>query len=112
MDGRTELFQADGLGEGRQAGSRQRTGEEDRYRTLHIKALGAFAHQPVSSRLPRKCPGKEAVSYSRDLPNPGIEPTSPESPALAGGFFTTAPPEKPQNHDCCCVVTKSCPTLV
>ena len=28
-----------------------------------------------------------------DLPDPGIEPTSP---ALAGGFFTTAPPGKPQ----------------
>ena len=27
-----------------------------------------------------------------DLPNPGIEP---ESPALAGRFFTTEPPEKP-----------------
>ena len=24
-----------------------------------------------------------------DLPNPGIEPTSPASPAVAGGFFTT-----------------------
>ena len=23
------------------------------------------------------------------FPNPGIEPASPESPALAGGFFTT-----------------------
>ena len=23
-----------------------------------------------------------------DLPDPGIEPTSPESPAFAGGFFT------------------------
>ena len=23
-----------------------------------------------------------------DLPNPGVEPTSPVSPALAGGFFT------------------------
>ena len=29
------------------------------------------------------------------LPNPGIEPASPASPALAGGFFTTEPPEKP-----------------
>jgi len=28
------------------------------------------------------------------LPNPGIEPASPE---LAGGFFTTEPSEKP--HD-------------
>jgi len=28
-----------------------------------------------------------------DLPDPGIEPTSP---ALAGGFFTAEPPGKPQ----------------
>ena len=27
-----------------------------------------------------------------DLPDPGIEPTSLASPALAGGFFTTVPP--------------------
>ena len=26
-----------------------------------------------------------------DLPDPGIEPVSPVSPALAGGFFTTEP---------------------
>ena len=25
-----------------------------------------------------------------NLPDPGIEPTSPESPTLAGGFFTTS----------------------
>ena len=31
-----------------------------------------------------------------DLPNPGIEPTSPVSPALAGGFFTIKPPGKPK----------------
>ena len=29
-----------------------------------------------------------AISFSRDLPNPGIEP---ESPALVSGFFTTEP---------------------
>ena len=29
------------------------------------------------------------------LPNPGIEPKSVESPALAGGFFPTVPPGKP-----------------
>ena len=34
-----------------------------------------------------------AISFSRDLPNPGIKP---ESPALAGGFFTTEPPGKPK----------------
>ena len=40
-----------------------------------------------------------AISYSRDLPNPGIESMSP---ALAGGFFTTEPTEKicdkPRQH--------------
>ena len=30
-----------------------------------------------------------------DLPDPGIEPTFPGSPALAGGFFTTVPHGKP-----------------
>ena len=31
---------------------------------------------------------------AEDLPDPGIEPVSPVSPALAGGFFTTVPPGK------------------
>ena len=30
-----------------------------------------------------------------DLPDPGIEPESPGSPALAGGLFTTVPHGKP-----------------
>ena len=29
------------------------------------------------------------------LPHPGVEPTSPKSPSLAGRFFTTQPPGKP-----------------
>ena len=33
-----------------------------------------------------------------DLPNPGIEPRSLSSPALAGRFFTTKPPGKPQRN--------------
>ena len=32
-----------------------------------------------------------------DLPDPGIEPVSLESPVLAGRFFTTVPPGK-QHH--------------
>ena len=32
-----------------------------------------------------------------DLPNPGVKPLSPESPALTGGFFTTEPPGKPNS---------------
>ena len=35
-----------------------------------------------------------AIPFSRDLPNPGTEPTCP---AWTGRFFTTAPPEKPKS---------------
>ena len=45
-----------------------------------------FSRQEYWSGLPFPAPG--------DLPNPGIEPTSPVSPALAGRFFTTEPPGK------------------
>ena len=31
-----------------------------------------------------------------DLPNPGIKPTSPVAPALAGRFFTTEPMGSPR----------------
>ena len=41
-----------------------------------------FSRQEYWSGLPRPPLG--------DLPDPGIEPRSPESPALAGGFFTTS----------------------
>ena len=40
-----------------------------------------FSRQEDQSGLPCPSPG--------DLSNPGIEPTSLASPALAGGFFTT-----------------------
>ena len=36
-----------------------------------------------------------AISSCRDPPDPGIEPMSPVSPVLAGGFFTTEPVGKP-----------------
>ena len=32
-----------------------------------------------------------------DLPDPGIKPEFPVSPALAGRFFTTEPPGKPRS---------------
>ena len=35
--------------------------------------------------------------FPGNLPNPGIKPTSPESPALAGRFFTAEPPQKPHS---------------
>ena len=40
-----------------------------------------FSRQEYWSGLPCPPPG--------DLPNPGVEPVSLMSPALAGGFFTT-----------------------
>ena len=35
-------------------------------------------------------------SFRGNLPDPGVEPTSP---ALTGGFFTTEPPGKPQMEE-------------
>ena len=46
-----------------------------------------FSRQEHQSGLPFPTAG--------DLPDPGIEPTSLASPALAGRFFTIASPEKP-----------------
>ena len=52
---------------------------------VHQAALSMrFSRQEYWSGLP--------FPPARDLPDPGIEP---ESPALAGGFFTTEPPGKP-----------------
>ena len=45
-----------------------------------------FSSQEYWSQLPFPTPG--------DRPKPGTEPMSPESPALAGRFFTTVPPGK------------------
>ena len=58
----------------------------------HQAALSMeFSRQEYWNRLPLPSPG--------DLPDPGIKPMFPESPALAGGFFTTAPPGKPIHAD-------------
>ena len=50
--------------------------------TLQAPLSMGFSRQEHWSGLP--CPS------SADLPNPGIEPTSLMSPALAGSFFTTS----------------------
>ena len=46
-----------------------------------------FSRQEYWSGLPFPSPG--------DLPDPGIKPTSPVSPALAGEFLATVAPGKP-----------------
>ena len=59
--------------------------------------LWTVAHQaPLSTVFPRQ-EYWSGLPFPpvENLPNPGIEPTSPASPALAGGFFTTEPPGKP-----------------
>ena len=65
----------------------------------------------MDGSLPGSCvhrilQARTAISCSRDFPDPGIEPVSLTSPALAGRFFTTSPPGKPNlivvivsNHD-------------
>ena len=53
----------------------------------HAPLSMEFSRQEHWSRLP--CPPPE------DLPNSGIKPECPTSPALAGGFFTTEPPGNP-----------------
>ena len=50
--------------------------------SLQGSSVHEFSRQEYCSRLPFPLPG--------DLPYPEIEPKSPVSPALAGGFFTTA----------------------
>ena len=45
-----------------------------------------FSEQKYWSGMPFPTPGH--------LPDPGIEPMSLVSPALAAGFFTTVPPGK------------------
>ena len=50
--------------------------------TLQAPLSMGFSSQECWSGLPCPPPG--------DLSNPGIEPVSPTSPALAGGFFTSS----------------------
>ena len=51
----------------------------------------ALSRQEYGSGLPFPALG--------DLPGPEMEPESPSSPALAGGFFTIKPPGEPSlNH--------------
>ena len=48
-----------------------------------------FPRQEYWNGLPYPPPG--------DLPNPGIKPELPVSPALSGRFFTAEPPGKPES---------------
>ena len=54
---------------------------------LQVPLSMGFSRQEYCSGFPFPSPG--------DLPDPGIEPTTPAYPTLADGFFTTVPPGKP-----------------
>ena len=54
---------------------------------------------PIGLLCPWDFPGKNIgvgcqFPHPENLPSPGIEPASLESPALAGRFFNTVPPGK------------------
>ena len=60
----------------------------------HFPLSMGFPKQEHWSGLPSPSPG--------GAPDTGIKPSSPASPALAGGFFTTEPPGKPHRSTLDC----------
>ena len=61
------------------------------FETLWTGLQGSSVHGIFQARILEWV----AISFSSDLPDPGIEPMSLASPTLAGRFFTTVPPGKP-----------------
>ena len=53
---------------------------------MDCSLLGSSVHGILQARILERV----AISFSRDLPDPGIEPVSLMSPAVAGGFFMTS----------------------
>ena len=67
------------------------------YAVCSVAQLWTVAHQALLSVEFSKQEYWNGLPFPlpRDLSNPGMEPTSLASPALAGRFFTTVPPGKP-----------------
>ena len=64
---------------------------------LFVTPLDSSPQAPLSMGFPRQEHWSGVPSpLPGDLPDPRIKLTSPESPALAGGFFTIKPPGKPK----------------
>ena len=57
---------------------------------MDCSSPGSSVHEIVQARI-LEC---VAMPPPGDFPDPGIEPTSPVSPVLAGGFFTAECPWK------------------
>ena len=74
------------------------------YLLSHVQLFATPRTAACQAPLPMGFSGQEywsglLFSPRRDLPDPGIKPTSPVSPALAGRLFTTEPPGKPMTLD-------------
>jgi len=59
---------------------------------MHCSLPGSSVHGIFQARILEWV----AIPSPGELLNPGMEPASPVSPTLAGGFFTTESPEKPR----------------
>ena len=60
---------------------------------------GSSVHGIFQARIPEW----DTISFSGNLPNPRIEPTSLAFPEIAGGFFTAVPPR--ETYMCLCTLT-------
>ena len=63
-------------------------------RSFMSNSLWSHELQPASLLCPWDSPGRNRSGLPFP-PDPGIEPASPVSPAMTGGFLTTMPPGKP-----------------
>ena len=61
--------------------------------TIDCSPPGSSVHEILQARILEWV----AISFSRDLPNPGIEPMSPASPGLQEDSLPSESPEKPIN---------------
>jgi len=66
-----------------------------------LASLPSYGLQPTRLLYPWDSPGKNTrvgcyFLLQGNLPDRGIKPASPVSPALAGEFFTIEPPGKPK----------------
>ena len=59
------------------------------FKPMGCSPPGSSVHVILQARILEWLP----LSFPGYLPDPGIKPESPASPALAGGFFTTEPSE-------------------
>ena len=68
------------------------------FKLMDRSSSGCSVHGIFQARILEQV-GNGNLRSPGDLSDPGIKPMFPESPPLAGGFFTTTPPGKPTHAD-------------